>query len=181
MPLNLGSDPPRSISAPTDIKSIVSDGDFLYLGTSNGKIVSVPLSSLADLEEKAKEREAKEDNGIDDSLCISSSALALHSHMDHRVRALLCLKFPEQTLSNMKAAAEIMQYRSLPNLASPLGGRIPVSPPILSIRSMVISVGRGHVHYVDDQGKEDSKSVIHRERNEAFQFLIWGHKNALSN
>ncbi len=126
------------------------------------------------LKEEAKAREVALQEMRAHSL--SRSAVAVHSHMDERVRDLLFLRLPEMKLSKLKPAAEMMQYHSLPNLASPYGGgRIPVSPPILSFRSLVLSVGRGHVEYVGGKGEEDGGR--HRERHEAFQLLVWGHKN----
>ena len=274
--MDLNSEPRRIISAPTDIKTMVADGNLLYVGTSNGKVVSIPVRALrsesvqdwciishgsleergggeketktdhlsevrddkkgktskekkrrhskeahegkrgqeepkkggggggggkrspkepaqverkpeergggkespnlARIKEEAKAREAAllEMRGHSLSHC----AVSVHSHLDERVRDLLFLRLPEMKLSKLKQAAEMMQYHSLPNLASPLGGRIPVSPPILSFRSLVISVGRGHVEYVEDKGEEPGEeSGRYRESHEAFQLLVWGHKN----
>lgn len=225
VPLDL-TDPPRLISVPTDIKTMVTDTDHLYLGTSNGKVVTVPLKALKqkshlpeilmsqELEEikEVKEvrcvkqhkrdhkgsKEAKEasrqDNDSSPSSkesksakereemalrCLPLSAAAVHSHMDERVRELLFLRLPEMKLTKLKQAAEMLQYHSLPNLASPYGGRIPISPPIMSFRSLVISVGKGHVEYVKERGdvSADENSGIQRERHETFQLLVWGHKN----
>lgn len=263
MDLNSGS--PRVISAPTDIKTMVTDGDLLYLGTSNGKMVSVPIETLktsqqrfvlsqsveedtrspppggqrgekergerrekerGERREKGDDRYTKRDkkgrentkpatktsssssspsyrdddefvviasDGDTRSLCLPVSAVAVHAHLDERVKDLLYLKLPEMSLSNLKQAAEMVHYHSLPNLASPYGGRIPVTPPVLSFRSLVISVGKGHAEYVhrDDEEKgEESVATastseesgggslgVHRERHEAFQLLVWGHKN----
>jgi hypothetical protein len=278
LPLGLGSQ--RVISAPTDIKTVVTDGNLLYLGTSNGKVVTVPIPALKtsaaehqfvlsqnvereaasskdvpvkaeresanvererdlvksptsprekkkgkkDKHSKGKDKESREDKAQkkdkvakdeklsqemreeekmrEDKLmrerreeekvlkekkamavshCLQFSAVSVHSHMDERVRDLLFLKLPELSLSKLKQAADIMQYHSLPNLASPYGGRIPVSPPILSFRSLMISVGKGHVEYIEEKETDDgeeSTAEVHRERHEAFQLLVWGHKNS---
>lgn len=236
IPLNLSSGSSRVISAPTDIKAMVTDGNLLYLGTSNGKVVSVPIEALkksqsveesketkppaqrerekervgkeekhSKRDKKGRERELRENtqstkSSKDDdfvviasdrdmrSLCLPLSAVAVHAHLDKRVKDLLYLKLPEMSLTNLKQAAETVHYHSLPNLASPYGGRIPVTPPILSFRSLVISVGKGHAEYVhhndDEKGEESTTTAtedgslgIHRERHEAFQLLVWGHKN----
>lgn len=237
---------------------MTTDGHLLYLGTSNGKVVSVPIQALKkgsaeqkfvlsqsvevlaaeavaaiatkrdrgtpekpkkDRHSKAawKEKEARDDKTskkdraakeerflrekedqkllrekieeekvlkdkkvMAESRCLQCSAVAIHSHMDERVRDLLFLRLPETSLSKLKQAAEMMQYHSLPNLASPFGGRIPISPPILGFQSLVISAGKGHVEYVGEKGEEETgeESTIHRERHEAFQLLVWGHKNS---
>lgn len=249
--MSISSDPPRIISAPTDIKTLVADANFLYVGTSSGRVVSIPIDALQkDIsqeisasqdsievkpqvkevkevkspkkaekgskerkEDKVSKRERekakghsreKEDQEVkreekavkrdeekskrytkekeEMSLhCLAHSAVSVHSHMDERVRDLLFLKLPELTLSKLKQAAELMQYHSLPNLASPYGGRIPISPPVLSFKSLVIAVGKGHVEYVQEKGEESADngntSAVHRERHEAFQLLVWGHKN----
>lgn len=132
-------------------------------------------------EKREEEKLLKEKKAMAETHCLQCSAVALHSHLDERVRDLIFLKLPELSLSKLKQAAEMMQYHSLPNLASPYGGRIPISPPILSFRSLVISVGRGHVEYVEEKEEdagEDGNTGIHRERHEAFQLLIWGHKHS---
>ena len=137
---------------------------------------------MAKRDEERARRYAKEREEL--SLrCLAHSAVSLHSHMDERVRDLLYLKLPELTLTKLKQAAEHLHYHSLPNLASPYGGRIPVSPPVLSFRSLVLAVGKGHVEYVPEKGEEPQdeagKPSVHRERQEAFQLLVWGHKNVV--
>ena len=262
---------------------MVADKDFLYLGTSNGKVVSIPLHALKkdfshqglqasqDSVEVIEVKEVKEVKGVREvkskraekgvkreerghkreergrdkkegtrreagvkreergvkregrgakreeereeralrrdkeralrsakekeemtEHCLSHCTISLHSHMDERVRDLLFLQLPEARLSTLKQASESLHYHSLPNLASPHGGRIPVSPPILSFRSLVLAVGRGHVEYVEGKGgvggevggggegegdEEGNARRLHRERQEAFQLLVWGHKN----
>ena len=170
----------------------MADADLLYLGTSNGKIVTVPIKSLrkdsnSDQEapfQVSKEDECAKDEKDSSVACVSHSAVALHSQMDERVKTLLHLKLPEFKLSKLKEATEVMQYHSLPNLTLPYGGRIPFSPPILSYRSLVISVGKGHVEYIEEEKEEESleetNARVHKERFEAFQLLVWGHKNSMS-
>ena len=278
--MDLNSEPHRVISAPTDVKTLITDGKLLYVGTSNGKVVTIPISVLHEktdqewciishgsletkqeipkkeiLEENSKKTKSSKEAGQEEKKgrqskeaqadrhrkrskgsqgnkhegkrlkedresrqqeerkgklspetikpmqssnlkeeakiremalqdmrdhSLSHSAVAIHAHMDERVRDLLFLKLPEMNLSKLKQAAEMMQYHSMPNLASPYGGRIPISPPVLSFRSLVISVGRGHVEYVEEKGGEEEKgegNAGHRERHEAFQLLVWGHKN----
>lgn len=229
---------------------MAADSNLLYLGTSNGKVVSVPIRALKkdltlnetmddqdDWKDAEDTMESKDDSssssrgletsppnprGLEKSpkrsrgvlrekeskelkenrrsnredkervlrewqevgsRCLPHSAVALHSHMDERVRDLLFLQLPELKLSKLNQAAEMVQYHSLPNLASPFGGRVPVSPPVLSFRSLLLSVGRGHVEYVKEREEEvvdgdgSRKAMqLHRERHEAFQLLVWAHK-----
>ncbi len=190
-----GNAKPPNLSSPVNIKTMAADAEFLYLGTSNGKIVSVPISSLSQSSlakwsdgslENSKDGDSDSSGGDrrgSDSAC--HLAVAVHKQMEGKVRTLLHVSLPQAKLSMLKEAAEMLHYHSMPNLTSPLGGRIPVSPPILSFRSLLVSAGKGHVEYVckeekgEDEAEQDNVEV-HRERHEAFQLLVWGHKNTVS-
>lgn len=170
---------------------MIADSDFLYLGTSNGKIVSVPVASLTQpssinwnesSQENLNTEKTNSKSFVTDSESVPHVAVAVHRQMEGRVRSLLHVSLPRTKLSKLKEAAEMLHYHSLPNLTSPLGGRIPISPPILSFRSLIISAGKGHVEYVarEEKGGDEEDSVqVHRERHEAFQLLVWGHKNTM--
>jgi len=171
---------------------MVADSDFLYLGTSNGHIVTVPIPSLTqpsavkwdvvdDDETNTKTDSKSAETLISES--VPHSAVAVHRQMEGRVQTLLHVRLPGTKLSKLKEAAEMLHYHSLPNLHSPLGGRIPISPPILSFRSLVVAAGKGHMEYVSkDEEVEKTEEVleVYRERNEALQLLVWGHKNTVS-
>ena len=184
-----GAEPLPSTS---HIKSMVADSDFLYLGTSNGHIVTVPIPSLTQPSsvkwgvDGDNTADTKTDSKSSEPLMAKSVphlAVAVHRQMEGSMHTLLQVKLPGTKLSKLKEAAEMLRYHSLPNLHSPLGGRIPVSPPILSFRSLVVAAGKGHVEYVskDEEGEKTEEVMeVHRERNEAFQMLVWGHKNTVS-
>lgn len=114
-------------------------------------------------------------------------ALALHVQKDSRVRSLLHLKLPLKPPSKLSSPSHSDNtgalYHSLPNLNSSFGSRTAISPPIMSYRSLIISAGKGHMEYSEDPEPEDTGILptnynALRERNEAYQLLVWGHRNA---
>lgn len=117
---------------------------------------------------------------------LNNCALALHIQKDSRVRSLLHLKLPIKPPSelNTPSSSEVgALYHSLPNLNSSYGSRMSISPPIMSYRSLIISAGKGHMEYSEDPEPEDNGVLptnynALRERNEAYQLLVWGHRNA---
>ena len=118
---------------------------------------------------------------------LNNCALALHVQKDSRVRSLLHLKLPIKPPSKLNSPSPSSEtgalYHSLPNLNSSFGSRLSISPPILSYRSLVISAGKGHMEYSEDPEPEDNGVLptnynALRERNEAYQLLVWGHRNA---
>ncbi len=113
---------------------------------------------------------------------LDNTAIALHSLNDSQVLNLLHLKLPDNLTSKLKAPSDPVPYHSMPNLSSPFGGRVPISPPIVTYKTIVLAVGKGHLEYIVDHDSEAiEESVVNalRERNEAFQLLAWGHKNVL--
>ena len=121
-----------------------------------------------------------------ESVYLDNCALALHIQKDSRVRSLLHLKLPlkpPSTLNSPSPSETGALYHSLPNLNSSFGSRMSISPPILSYRSLIISAGKGHMEYSEDPEPEDNGVLptnynALRERNEAYQLLVWGHRNA---
>lgn len=121
---------------------------------------------------------------------LENCALALHVQKDSRVRSLLHLKLPLKPPSPTKLNTPSSSsetggtlYHSLPNLNSSFGSRMSISPPIMSYRSLIISAGKGHMEYSEDPEPEDNGVLptnynALRERNEAYQLLVWGHRNA---
>lgn len=117
---------------------------------------------------------------------LDNCALALHIQKDSRVRSLLHLKLPIKPPSKLNSPSHSDSgalYHSLPNLNSSFGSRTTISPPIMSYRSLVISAGKGHMEYSEDPEPEDTGVLptnynALRERNEAYQLLVWGHRNA---
>ena len=117
---------------------------------------------------------------------LDNCALALHVQKDSRVRTLLHLKLPIKPPSKLSSPSNSdagALYHSLPNLNSSFGSRMTISPPIMSYRSLIISAGKGHMEYSEDPEPEDTGVLptnynALRERNEAYQLLVWGHRNA---
>ena len=120
---------------------------------------------------------------------LENCALALHIQKDSRVRSLLHLKLPLKPPSPSKLNTPSPSgetgalYHSLPNLNSSFGSRMSISPPIMSYRSLIISAGKGHMEYSEDPEPDDNGVLptnynALRERNDAYQLLVWGHRNA---
>ncbi len=114
---------------------------------------------------------------------LDNTAIALHALNDSQVMNLIHLQLPDNQTSKLKApCSDPVPYHSMPNLSSPFGGRVPISPPIVTYRTIVLAVGKGHMEYIpehDPEAVEESVVNALRERNEAFQLLAWGHKNVL--
>lgn len=173
---------------------------MLYIGTSNGQIVTIPKEMIlrfksASTEDliisfdeadtgKATDKQTKQgkSSSVPESECLENSAIAVHSHKDSRVKGLVSINLPIIPPSKVKEAVDGgVPYHSLPNLSSPFGTRMPMTPPILSYKSLVISAGKGHVEFIEDSDPEleESMSGALRERNEAFQLHCWGHRNII--
>ena len=176
---------------------MVTDDHMLYIGTSNGRLVSIPKESIVQFKSanhkdliisfdevdsgRVSATRTNASASVTESECLETSAIAIHSHKDSRVKGLVSINLPLIPPSKVKEAVDAVPYHSLPNLSSPFGTRIPVTPPILSYRSLVISAGKGHVEYVEDSDPEleESMSGALRERNETFQLQCWGHRNII--
>ena len=244
-------------TAPT-ITKVVSDDANLYIGTSLGKMVAVPISSLMNLRDKFQEREeltspvdfsiympksvslspthvageiagnegndetdgflgrkkkekkkrkkkkeveapkeeSKEEKKAEedweelqtaeqedtDGPYLENTAISLHSLNDSEVQSLIHLRLPDNQILKLKPNSDPIPYHSMPNLSSPFGGRVPISPPIVTYKTVILSAGKGHMEYItedDPEAIQESINSARRERNEAFQMLTWGHKNVL--
>ena len=251
---------PKSTSVspltPPTITRVVSDDTNLYIGTSRGKMVAVPISSLKNLRDKFQERaeltspvtidmprsvslspthmagdvagnegtdetdgllsrkkkekkkrkkkkevespkgERKEEKKAEDDWeeiqtaeqedidgpYLENTAISLHSLNDSEVQSLIHLRLPDNQISKLKPNTDPIPYHSMPNLSSPFGGRVPISPPIVTYKTVILSAGKGHMEYItedDPEAIQESINSARRERNEAFQMLTWGHKNVL--
>ena len=185
-----------------DISSLVSDGSVVYVGTSDGKLVAIPLDSITkdchenehrtinpsspavtSLTSSASQQAELDDYSEPAGTFQSQSSVALHSHRDTRVTTLLHIPLPHGKHVTLNTETrDAMRFHSLPNLTSPLG-RLPISYPLY--KSLVVSAGKGHVEYSElppvevDLDSSENGSVLY-ERSEAFQLLLWGHRNKLS-
>ena len=94
---------------PTIIKTMVADDNVLYVGTSQGMVVAVPIDSLSkkdstkpteiatDLEgatPNAKDDASSGTSGTSSATFLDNCALALHVQKDSRVKSLLHLRLP---------------------------------------------------------------------------------------
>ena len=143
------------------------------------EVVNNEVKKSAD--DEWEEIRSAEEEDIDGQY-LEDNAISLHTHNDSQVQSLIHLLLPDNQISKLKAPTDPVPYHSMPNLTSPFGGRVPISPPIVSYRSLVLSAGKGHMEYVmetDNELLDESTGGALRERNEAFQMLVWGHKNVL--
>lgn len=195
---------------PTDITAVTADESTIYVGTSNGRMVAVPIENLCktqhadlDVESSGGNGEVGEQPSIvvqgknekttggvavpggatvrvqeTDKTFQKQTAVSLHTQKDSKVRSLIYIPLPVSKLSKPKDTAVLEQtvmYTSLPNLGSMY--RLNISQPLH--KSLLISVGRGHVKYTSDVECVEESSPL-RERNESFQLLVWGHRNSLT-
>lgn len=150
----------KETEAPTEVKDEVS-------------------SFIEDEWEELHTAEEEDNNGP----YLENTAISLHSLYDSEVLSLVSLHLPENQMSKLKTPSDPIPYHSMPNLTSPFGGRVPISPPIVTYKTLILSVGKGHIEYIveeDPEAVDESVRSALRERNEAFQLLAWGHKNVLS-
>ena len=180
--------PTRNLASPTHKTEPVDETDgFLKKKKTKKKkevkkekeVVNKEVKKSAD--DEWEEIRSAEEEDIDGQY-LEDNAISLHTHNDSQVQSLIHLLLPDNQISKLKAPTDPVPYHSMPNLSSPFGGRVPISPPIVSYRSLVLSAGKGHMEYVmetDNELLEESTGGALRERNESFQMLVWGHRNVL--
>lgn len=160
------------------------DEKNIYAGTSNGKIVAIPTAHLREssvnepltIAPATQSSEAKESTKVmeePDGIFQEQSSISLHAHKDHRVKTLLHIPLPRSRPA--RDSPQFYTYSSLPNLSS---YRPNMSHPLY--KSVILSAGKGHVEYSMVAEIESVDSSAARERNEAFQLLVWGHRNTIS-
>ena len=145
-----------SASPPPTIKSMTVDESNVYIGTSTGKVVAVSIQSLRPLKPKPEDPEEPDHDGRSPSSS-SDLVLSLHSHHIDEVTSLMYVPLP---------------MSGGPPLAQGAGGS---NRPALSLKSLVVSAGKGHTCHSEEEGVEEEPSAVVRERNEPFQLLVWGH------
>ena len=129
-----------------------------------------------------------EDDIIADSDCysplthkvFSRSAVSLHAHREGAIQGLLHIPLPEgtsaslsiSTLNLTQGSGSLSNASSLPNLLeSPPLNRSSVSRPVY--HSLLVTAGKGHTDYLGDQDIFQESTAL-RERNDAFQVMVWG-------
>lgn len=114
----------------------------------------------------------------EDGVFLDQSAVSLHCHRD-RVRTLLHVVLPRTRRDMAAANGSGGCFNSMPNLSGP-GHRFSLGQPLF--KSLVVSIGQGHSEYSllppePEQNIEDASA--RRERNKAFQLMLWGHRNSI--
>ena len=180
---------------PTIIKTMVADEAMLYIGTSQGMVVTIPIASLGSEDsttskQEIEDGEMKENgntaNDTDKGLkCLNNCALALHVQKDSRVKSLLHLQLPvhpQSTDADSQFPNELhnLQQHSLSDVKTE-SSLAETSTDFRSYRSLVISAGKGHMEYSDNPAAEDTLKLppnynTLREKNEEHQLLVWGRK-----
>lgn len=130
----------------------------------------------------SEENDSSEHDEID-GVFLDQSAVSLHCHKD-RVRALIHITLPRSRRDLANQSPNQQQgngghFNSMPNLSS-TNYRLPLGQPLF--KSLVLSVGKGHLEYSTlpsepEQNLEDVSA--RRERNKAFQLMLWGHRNSI--
>ena len=180
---------------PTIIKTMVADDNMLYVGTSQGMVVAIPIDSLsketakpADLEEAEGAVGARDSaSGGINSTYLDNCALALHVQKDSRIKSLLHLQLPVQHQSELSdrtsSSHESQVLPSVPTTQSQESDDGAAAVTLLSggFQSLIVSAGKGHMEYSADKNAEDTLKLPPnynslREKNEEHQLLVWGHK-----
>ncbi len=158
----------------------------VYVGTTSGRLVAVPLENLrqrADSEPEvlptdslATHQSPWHQQDEVDGVYMDQSAVALHSQRDNKVKALLHIPIPAASVDPQ----EPLPFNSLPIL----GGHLPKMsgagmglghPPY---QSLLVSAGKGHTEYTSTSEEEEDETAAARirARDKSFQLLVWGHK-----
>ena len=197
-------DNPLTLSS-LDISSIIKDETNVYIGTSTGKIFAMPLQYF-ELEGYKKDKFDQKLGPPDTSDIISASyppiinaiehnlfhysAASLNTHREGSVQGLIHIPLPDEItlpmLSNSvmnlsTRSGGILHASSMPSLLddSPPLSRSSLVPgnlvhPVYC--SLLVSGGKGHQDYLlDPESKFDGSTAL-RERNEAFQVIVWGYE-----
>ena len=176
---------------PTIIKTMVADDNMLYVGTSQGMVVAIPIDSLSKDPAAKPEIVAEGATGVKNgasgginSVYLDNCALALHVQKDSRVKSLLHLQLPVQhhsELSDSLLSSKSQLQHTLPSV-SPQHQESDTDALLSGgYRSLVVSAGKGHMEYSADKNAEDILILPPnynslREKNEEHQLLVWGHK-----
>ena len=176
---------------PTIIKTMVADDNMLYVGTSQGMVVAIPIDSLSKDSAKQAAEEAEGETGVKDSASgginstyLDNCALALHVQKDSRVKSLLHLQLPmQQHQPEVNDRTSSYETQLLPNVPPQSQESDDAASTLLSggYRSLIVSSGKGHMEYSADKDAEDTLKLPPnynslRENNEEHQLLVWGHK-----
>ena len=167
----------RGFVVPTDIKSLVVDESNAYVGTSNGKIVAIPIKNLTECANSESITLPSVEEGSTDGIYQEQSAVCLHTQKDDKVRTLLHIPLPAAKKSS-QTEHQAMVYSSLPNLSSSLPPRLGAAISLPLYKSFIVSAGKGHIEYSVDPNSVEESSAL-RERNASFQLLVWGHRNPI--
>lgn len=168
---------------------MVADESMLYIGTSQGMVVTIPIDSLGGQDSTTSKQEIEngEKEKDTDKECLNNCALALHVQKDSRVKSLLHLQLPihhgstdsdSQFPSDFYNLQHSLSDHSVKTDESSLAE---TSTDFMSYRSLIISAGKGHMEYSDNPAAEDTLKLPPnynslREKNEEHQLLVWGHK-----
>ena len=173
---------------PTIIKTMVADENMLYVGTSQGMLIAIPIDSLSGKELESETSSDSNVSGEINSVYHDNCALALHVQKDSRVKSLLHLQLPTKrrfesndALPTCSETSETQQLelQTLPNIIS-LQDQSQSSSQS-GYQSLIVSAGKGHMEYSADKDAEDIMNLPPdysslREKNEEHQLLVWGHK-----
>ena len=116
-----------------------------------------------------------------DGVFLDQSAVSLHCHKDEKVRMLLHVTLPRSRRNWLTGQQHHTGacFNSMPNLSSPLY-KLPLGQPLF--KSILVSIGKGHAEYSSNPPEPDPNvedGSAKRERNNAFQLMLWGHRNSI--
>ena len=181
-------------SATFHICSLTTDHHNLVIGTSTGKIMAVPLSSLFEEDMGGTGSVygiCHQSSSSAKELQLATSAISLHSHRDERVVGLVHIPLPEcatltgSTHNLVQSTSALLAASSLTALhEAGLQDSVFMSSQHQhgqsKYHSLLVSAGKGHRNYQIDADSLTEDSIALRERSEAFQVMVWGYCNANS-
>ena len=189
---------------------MIKDESNVYITTSTGKMFALPLTCFSvagNYEDRfVKQASMPDPNDISsasyppkggsmDHPLFRCTASSLLSHREGSIKGLVHVPLPESiTVSMLSNSTLNLSSRSLGLLnASSMPSLLSDSPPLnrsvlgagggsLShpiYKSLLVTCGKGYIDYLSDSSKFEGSTAL-REKNEAFQVMVWGYEKTSS-
>ena len=166
------------------ISQLTKDSTNLYMGTSLGKVVTIPLSffdSFRENRDPSSPVTSYPPEAEGTGILFRTSAVAVHAHRESPIQGLIHISLPEGAAlgASLSSSTQNLMSSALSTTSNP---NLLESPPLNRssakrgrvYQSLLVTGGKGHKDYIVDQDEFQESTAV-RERNDAFQLMIWGY------
>ena len=166
------------------ISQLTKDSTNLYMGTSLGKVVTIPLSffdSFRENRDPSSPVTSYPPEAEGTGILFRTSAVAVHAHRESPIQGLIHISLPEGAAlgASLSSSTQNLMSSALSATSNP---NLLESPPLSRssakrgrvYQSLLVTGGKGHKDYIVDQDEFQESTAV-RERNDAFQLMIWGY------